>query len=263
MIDFGRKDIRRSKQPRPATVDHRTIAEELLFLGLNDEAAPELDAHSLSAKGLPGSKTDIEYTIAYLYSSGDMANRASAFIERQWRMPDDYQPELIPPQVSAMLYPAPYGDMLTRFAPPRNVDSRFLLSIMRQESRFRADVKSNAAARGLMQFISGTADTIAGELYRENFRQEDLYDPSVAILFGSQYMSNLFKMFPGQPAAVAASYNGGEDNVKRWEARSRSDSADRYVPEIAFGQTKDYVYRVMSNYRMYKLFYDENLKAVR
>lgn len=267
LIEFGRRELRKSPPPRSSKIDHQIIAEELLFLGLSDEAAPELEAHLRSpGKTLdqaPGSKADMEYTIAYHYGRGDMANKAAAFIERHWRMPDDYQPELIPPQLAAMLYSAPYSDLLLRYAPPGNVDPRFLLSIMRQESRFRADVKSNAAARGLMQFISSTSRAIAGQLDDKNFRQEDLYDPAVAILFGSQYVSNLFRMFPNQPAAVAASYNGGEENVKRWVSRSWPDLPDVYVAEIAFGQTKDYVYRVMANYRMYKMLYHEDIRTKR
>ena len=35
--------------------------------------------------------------------------------------------------------------------------------------------------------------------------------------------------------------------------------ADRYVTEILFSQSKDYVHRVMANYRMYTLLYDERL----
>jgi soluble lytic murein transglycosylase len=132
---------------------------------------------------------------------------------------------------------------------------------MRQESRYRADVKSNAAARGLMQFISTTSDKIADELTRENFKQDELYNPPTAILFGSQYLSNLFKIFPAQPSAVAASYNGGEDNMTRWLARSKSNNPDRYVPEILFTQSKDYVYKVMASYRVYRMLYDEKLKA--
>ncbi len=111
-----------------------------------------------------------------------------------------------------------------------------------------------------MQFISTTANVIAGELGRENFKQDELYNPPTAVLFGSQYLSNLFKQFPAQPQAVAASYNGGETNMARWLARSKSDSPDRYVPEIVFSQSKDYVYKVMANYRVYQMFYDENLK---
>lgn len=255
LLNLGRQEIARREPVKTSGNRHKAIADELLFLGLYDEAAPELEI------GLSSPKTDdVGYTLANFYRLGDKAYRASAFIEPLWKMPADYQIDLIPKEFSGMLYPAPYSDSLLKYAKPRNVNPRFLLAIMRQESRFRPDVKSYAAARGLMQFISTTSDKIAAELRRENFLQDDLYDPSTAILFGSQYVSNLFRMFPNQPAAVAASYNGGEDNMKRWLTRAKSDSPDRYIPEIAFSQSKDYVYRVMANYRVYRMLYDENLK---
>ena len=262
MVNLGRQSPVTPKQTESQAA--RPIADELLFLGLYDEAAPELEAKRRTTgtrdRAGDGAKTDVDYTIAVLYTKGDLANRGSAFIESAWKIPSDFQVELIPREVLDLLYPAPYADALIKHAPSRNVDPRFLLAIMRQESRFRPDVKSYAAARGLMQFISTTAARVAAELGLESFRQDDLYDPSTSILFGAHYTGNLFKLFPNQPAAVAASYNGGEDNVQRWMARSKSDQPDRYIPEIIFGQSKDYVYRVMANYRMYQALYDENLK---
>ena len=192
-----------------------------------------------------------------MYLKGDRADRAIAFMESFVKLPADFQPELLPPDIAEMLYPRPYSDLLGKHASPRNVDPHFVLSIMRQESRFQPNVKSVAAARGLMQFIPDTSKRIAGELGRDRFEQNELYDPSTAILFGSQYAANLFNLFPNQPDAVAASYNGGEENMQRWYGRARSDQPGRYVPEIAFAQTKDYVWRVMANYRMYKLLYPE------
>ena len=62
------------------------------------------------------------------------------------------------------------------------------------------------------------------------------------------------------PEAVAASYNGGDENVARWVARARSNDPDRYVLEIGFAQTKDYVYRVMSNYHAYQRLYSSQLQ---
>jgi soluble lytic murein transglycosylase len=232
----------------------RSIAEELVSLGLYDEAAAELEAALGKTAG-----TDATYSLANWYLKGDRADRATAFIERQVKLPADYQVELIPWQFTEMLYPAPYKDELLRSAASRGVDSRFLLAIMRQESRFRPNVKSYAAARGLMQFISTTADRIAIDLGRTGFQQDELFHPPTAILFGSKYVADLFGLFPEMPEAVAASYNGGEDNMKRWVTRSRSNEANRYVPEILFAQSKDYVHRVMANYRMYTLLYDERL----
>lgn len=266
LLEFGRKEVLNKSASATSENAHRSLADELLFLGLFDEGTPELEA---SKAGQPGTSADAPqtpsrdyaYTLAVLFRRGDMANRAVAFAEPLWRsVPADYQIELLPRDQVELLYPAPYKDALLKYGPERNVDPRYLLSIMRVESRYRADVKSYAAARGLMQFISSTSDKIAAGLGRKNFRQDDLYDPSTAILFGAQYLADIYQLFPGQMQAVSASYNGGEENMKRWLVRSNSDLPERYVPEVAFSQSKDYVYKVMASYRVYSAFYDENLR---
>lgn len=250
----------RSSPPPDQKADSKTIVDELAFLGLFDEAAVEYEAANRGTTASPKAvATDIEFTIAHTYLQGERADRMAAYIEPLVKMPADFQPELMPHDISRYLFPNVYRAELQKYAAPRKVDPRFLLSIMRQESRFRPNVKSYAAARGLMQFISDTSDRIAAKLDLPDFEQDDLYHPSTAILFGSEYTGELFGHFINQPEAVAASYNGGEDNMKRWLGRSRSDLPERYVPEIAYSQSKDYVWKVMSNYRMYQLFYDENL----
>lgn len=233
-----------------------TAGEVLLALELYDEALPEF----LAKRGTATPRVDEAYTIALLSLRAGLPNRAIRFAESLWKtMPADYVLEVAPRDLLELFYPVPYRDSLLKHASPRNVDPRFVLSIARQESRFQADAKSIAAARGMMQFISSTSNRIAEELKLTNFAQDDLYNPDTAILFGSQYLSNLFKLFPNQPQAVAGSYNGGEDNLARWIARSRSTEADRYVPEIGFSQTKDYVYKVLTNYWNYERLYDAQL----
>jgi soluble lytic murein transglycosylase len=253
-------------EPAPSNV-----ADELLFLGLYDEGAPELAAAGFNPNSpvvTPQTVialqtqplSDAAFTQATLFHRAQEENRALALVEPFWRtVPADYLVELAPREMAELLYPAPYREALLLHSATRQLDPRFLLSIARQESRFRADAKSVAAARGMMQFIAATAASIAGQLKLNQFGQDDLYDPHTAILFGAQYLSNLFKQFPGQPQAVAASYNGGEENMARWLKRSRSNDPDRYVPEIGFAQSKDYVLRVMANLRVYQTLYDEKL----
>ncbi len=241
-------------------------AHKLLRLALYDEAAPEAEAalrKTLNQAGedLSDFEEDTAFTLAVYYQKGGFADRSIRFIEPKWkRIPRDYEIELIPEDQAVLLYPAPFRDELLKYGKKENVDPRFVLSIMRQESRFRTDIKSAAAARGLMQFITSTSRRIARELDIEEFSRDDLYDPDTSIRFGARYLAILFKQFPDQPQAVAASYNGGEDRLERWLKRSKTNDPDRYVPEIAFTQTKDYVYRVMANYRMYINLYDENLE---
>ena len=177
-------------------------------------------------------------------------------------MPSDYVIDLAPRELVELLYPVPFRESLLKHATTRNVDPRFVLAIARQESRFQVDAKSVAAARGMMQFIASTANEIATQLKFHDFDQDDLYNPDTAILFGSQYLANLFQQFLNQPQAVAGAYNGGADNLARWIARSHSIEADRYVPEIGFSQTKDYVYRVMANFWTYQHLYDAQLQPI-
>jgi soluble lytic murein transglycosylase len=272
---------------------HQALADELLFLGLYDEGAPELavaenafnSGEKVETKAATGDEavkpqepqqatastqpappktlsSDAAYTLAVFFKRGENASHAIRFAEPLWKkIPSDYLLELAPREMVELLYPAPYNAALDEYAPPRGVDPRFVLAIMRQESRFRADAKSVSAARGLLQFIPTTSNKIAAELGIQNFRQDDLYNPRIAVLFGAQYMGNLFKLFPDMPQAVAASYNGGEDNVARWVARAHSQDPDRYVIEIGYTQSKDYVFKVLSNYWTYQKLYTDQLQS--
>lgn len=242
--------------PQPS---HDALADSLLTLGLYDEALPELLAGSATKNITPVS--DQAYTIAKLSLQAGLPNRAVRFAEQVWKgVPADYVLDLAPRDLVEMLYPVPFRDSLLKHAPSRNVDPRLVLSIARQESRFQPEAKSVAAARGLMQFIPATANDVAAALKLANFEQDDLYNADTAVLFGSAYLSDLFKQFPDQPQAVAGAYNGGADNLARWIGRSRSNEPDRYVPEIGFSQTKDYVYKVLTNFWNYQRLYDAQLQ---
>ena len=148
------------------TNTHRTLANQLLTLGLYDEGLPEfLTARTpVPVASVPPQTnappktgptlTDEDYTIAVYALEGHIPNRAVRFAEQYWRtVPTDYVLELAPRQLVELLYPVPYRDSLLKHAPSRNVDPRFVLSIARQESRFQADAKSVAAARGMRTTI--------------------------------------------------------------------------------------------------------------
>ena len=281
LLPLGRREVLTG--PVPIASLHQALADELFFLGLYDEGVPEFNAarmlesgsteeqkrepatgQSKSANAATKSSspaTDLDFTIAFYSLRGGLTNQAVRFAERIWKqIPSDYLLELAPPQMAELLYPAPFRESLLKHAPPRGLDPRFLLAVARQESRFKSDAKSNAAARGLMQFISATADDVAKQLGKRAFIQDELYNPDTAIEFGAQYLSSLFKQFPAMPQAVAGSYNGGPDNIARWVARSRGNDPDRYVAEVGFSQTKEYVFIVMSNFWVYQRLYSEQLQ---
>ena len=156
-------------------------------------------------------------------------------------------------------YPAPYRAAIVRSAKARKLDPRFILAIIRQESVFKPLAKSPAGARGLLQLTIDAAQKYAVTARLNQLRESDLYRPETSILLGSEYLAELARMFPNTLEAVAASYNGGEDNVARWVKRARHKDAGVFTAEIGFEETKTYVQKVMSNYRIYRELYTMDL----
>jgi len=156
-------------------------------------------------------------------------------------------------------FPAPFRNEVTQEAKKRGLDPRFVLAIMKQESTFRADAKSPSAARGLLQLTIDTALKYNKQAGYPNIEPDDLYNARTNIAIGCEYIAALRDQFSGLYEAIAASYNGGEDNAARWLNRSQPKEPGIFASEVGFAETKNYVFKVMNNYRAYRDLYDENL----
>ncbi len=157
-------------------------------------------------------------------------------------------------------YPAPYRFQVVNEAKKRGLDPRLILAIMKQESAFKPNAKSPSAARGLLQLTIDAAQKYAKRAGINQITDDSLYQPATNIAVGSEYLSELSRMFAGLPEAIAASYNGGEDNVARWLGRSNQNDSGVFAAEVGFTESKNYVFKVMSYYRAYRQLYDSNLK---
>jgi soluble lytic murein transglycosylase len=156
-------------------------------------------------------------------------------------------------------YPAPYRQAIITTAKARKLDPRFILALIRQESVFRPLAKSPAGARGLLQLTIDAAQKYASNAGMDPVQESQLYQPETSIRLGGEYLAELSAMFPNLPEAVAASYNGGEDNVARWVKRAKQKDPGVFTSEVGFDETKAYVQKVMNNYRVYKQLYTADL----
>jgi len=157
-------------------------------------------------------------------------------------------------------FPVWFADDILRESKKRSIDPRFILAIMKQESSFRPAVKSASAARGLLQLVFDTALKYNKQAGYADLKPDDLYDPRINIAIGCEYIADLKSEFGGLYEAIAASYNGGEDNAARWLNRSKPKEPAIFASEVGFAETKNYVFKVMTNYRIYRALYDEQLK---
>ena len=155
-------------------------------------------------------------------------------------------------------YPTPFKLQVMRHAAKQRIDPRFILAIMKQESSFRPTAKSPAGARGLIQFVFDTAIKYKDEAGYPRLQPDDLYDPETNIAIGSIYIRKI-KDDLAVYEAVAASYNAGEDNAARWLNRTKPKDPGLFAAEVGFAETKNYVFKVMNNFRVYRELYDEKL----
>jgi len=159
----------------------------------------------------------------------------------------------------ASSYPAPYRDSIIRAAKARKLDPRFILALIKQESVFRPTAKSPAGARGLLQLTMDAAVKFGPAAGFRSLSENQLYQPDTSITVGAEYLEHLTDLFPRMLEPIAASYNGGEDNVARWLKRSKEKDPGVFTSEVGFDETKGYVQKVMSNYRVYRELYTSDL----
>jgi soluble lytic murein transglycosylase len=132
----------------------------------------------------------------------------------------------------------------------------FAHGIMRQESSFDRAAVSSAGARGMMQLMPATAAQEARRL-GVGFDQSRLtQDPNYNILLGSHHLAGLMERWGGNAVLVAAAYNAGSGNVSRWVASNgdpRNPNVDvlRWIEDIPFSETRNYVQRVIENTMVY------------
>jgi soluble lytic murein transglycosylase len=130
-------------------------------------------------------------------------------------------------------------------------------ALIRQETEFDADAVSSAGARGLMQVMLSAAKTSAraGSL---PYRPGDLLtDTNYNIQLGMIEFARHYDSWNSSFVLATAAYNAGPGNVRKWIAANGDPSnggvdAIDWIEQIPFGETRNYVQRVLENMEVYK-----------
>jgi soluble lytic murein transglycosylase len=141
-------------------------------------------------------------------------------------------------------YLAPFRDVFREHARAFDLDEAWVLGITRQESRFIADAKSSAGARGLMQLMPATAKWVAGKIGMP-YSLERVIDVGTNVTLGSRYLKYVLDDL-GHPVLASAAYNAGPGRARRWRDVKPLEGAI-YAETIPFNETRDYVKKVMTN----------------
>jgi soluble lytic murein transglycosylase len=142
-------------------------------------------------------------------------------------------------------YPMPYQDVFRGYAATHGVDEAWVLGLVRQESRFNTDARSNAGAAGLMQVMPRTARYVAAKIGLRNYRPKTVTEVETNVTLGTGYLRLVMEQL-GHPVLASAAYNAGPRRARRWRDDGPLEGAV-YIESIPFPETRDYVKKVMAN----------------
>lgn len=143
-------------------------------------------------------------------------------------------------------FPIKFEKLIDEAAEQTQVDKRFIIAVIRQESVFTEDIKSPANAYGLMQLLPSTAQQTA-KRYKIKYQNGDLVKANKNIPLGSRFLKDLLASFDDNHILAAAAYNAGPGRVRQWQKLSEGKLPfDIWVEIIPFSETRQYVQNVLA-----------------
>lgn len=159
-------------------------------------------------------------------------------------------------------YPSPYREVLQAHAEQFALDEAWIYGLIRQESRFVANAKSQAGARGLMQLMPSTARWVARQLGLRNWRWSRVTDVDLNINLGAYYLRHVLDSMDGHTVLASAGYNAGPRRARGWRPETTIEGAV-YAETIPFNETRGYVKRVMANTTYYAHNFSQELQSLK
>lgn len=135
------------------------------------------------------------------------------------------------------------------------VDRALVYAFMRQESLFDAMATSPVGARGLMQLMPRTAQSIHDIPGEVQANVDVLFDPHLNIALGQRFLSRLLSRseVSGDLFKLGVAYNAGLGNLRKWLRNGRFEHDPLlFIESLPARETRIFIERVMANLWIYR-----------
>ena len=151
---------------------------------------------------------------------------------------------------------APFEGRVTEKARQINLDPAWVYGLIRQESRFIMDARSNVGASGLMQLMPATARWVAKKIGMKDFTPSSVNDFDTNTVLGTNYLSMVLNDLNGSEVLATAGYNAGPRRPVQWRSKLAAPVEGAIFAEtIPFTETRLYVKNVLSNATYYAMMF--------
>lgn len=236
--------------PLPQFVQQDPRVQRMIFFGEHGLDEGEWEAMDLCA-GLATQANPAPYYRAA--AEAGFGHTAERFADKHgWGLRDGV-PSLARRRLS---YPLAFWPQFKSVAKEAGVDPFLMMAMARQESTFRASIKSHAGATGVMQVMPATAKWMAK--VDDNIKPHHVNHLESAvnsIRLGAFYLKRMSDSYGGHLVHATAAYNAGPGNLNKWKKQFGAADLDSFIEAIPFSETKDYVKKVLGNYAAYHSLY--------
>jgi soluble lytic murein transglycosylase len=227
-------------------------ADDLEVIGLIDMAIREINTAVEKSPSSPR----LNLRLAQIYFVRGENLQATIVLRRAYPDLFSYKDSDLPRDAWEIFFPLSNWDLIKQEARRYGIDPYIVAGLIRQESVFNPNAISRVGARGLMQLMPSTGQLIAKRDGTGIISAGDLYNPSMNIKLGMNYLAQLIGQF-GKIEYAAAAYNAGPGRARQWIAERGSTDMDEWVESIPFSETRGYVQSVLRNSANYRRLYSQ------
>ena len=159
----------------------------------------------------------------------------------------------IPSKIKNAIYKKQYTEYVEKYSSEYNVDENLVYAVIKAESNFNPNAKSNKNAIGLMQLMEDTEKNTIKKVdlqIHDDEIEEKLQDIDININLGTKYLSILIEKYENIEIAITA-YNAGIGTVDNWIQKGiiKADGSD--IENIPYKETNNYVRKILRDYKIY------------
>ncbi|MFN7710698.1 MAG: transglycosylase SLT domain-containing protein [Holosporales bacterium] len=130
-------------------------------------------------------------------------------------------------------------------------------AIIRRESNFDPQAVSHAGAMGLMQLTADTAKRMAKRVSLPFQKEQLLRDIRYNVRLGVENLKYEMEKHDQSIVLSLGAYNAGPNPVKEWverfgDPRQKGIDLIDWIESIPYGETRNYIQRVLENERIYR-----------
>lgn len=152
-------------------------------------------------------------------------------------------------------YPQKYSEEIELLAKEHGLDKNLVYALVKTESGFNEKAESSVGARGLMQIMEITFDTVKSWSDDEEAVFDDMFKAQKNLEYGCFLLGYLMRYYDGNEELAICAYHAGTGNVDVWLSNAEYSSDGKTLDIIPASDTAHYLEKITNAKNKYITLY--------